>query len=98
MVHDIKMYRTTSETRNPRPSYGRVGGIYDPQGSTRYGRLGPLTGGLSHQNSYMEAEDGLTKGGHPESALVRLIAGMGMVMTSPPQAEGQTIRGSAPSE
>ncbi len=52
MVRDIKMYRTTSEMRSPRPSYGRVGGIYDPQGSTRYGRLGPLTGGLSHQNSY----------------------------------------------
>ncbi len=51
MVRDIKMYRTTSEMRSPRPSYGRVGGIYDPQGSTRYGRLGPLTGGLSRQNS-----------------------------------------------
>ncbi len=31
--------------RSPRPSYGRVSGIYDPQGSARYSRLGPLTEG-----------------------------------------------------
>ncbi len=38
--------------RSPRPSYGRVSGIYDPQGSTRYGRLGSLTGGQIYHNSY----------------------------------------------
>ncbi len=41
--------------RSPRPSYGRVSGIYDPQGSTRYGRLGSPTGGQTCHNSYRNA-------------------------------------------
>ncbi len=38
--------------RSPRPSYDRVRGTYDPQGSTLYGRLGALTGGQINHVSY----------------------------------------------
>ncbi len=38
--------------RSPRPGYGRVNGIYDPQGPTHYDRSGALTGGQIGHNSY----------------------------------------------
>ncbi len=45
--------------RSPRPGYGRVNGIYDTQGSTGYGRLGPLTEGRIHHNSYTNLNVGI---------------------------------------
>ncbi len=38
--------------RSPRPSYGRVSGIYAAQGIAGHSRLGYLTGGQRHLNPY----------------------------------------------
>ncbi len=44
--------RERSDDEKSSAQLGRVSGIYDPQGSTRYGRSGSLTGGQTYHNSY----------------------------------------------
>ncbi len=39
--------------------------------------------------------DALTKGGHPQATLIKLITGMGLVTVVPCSPEGPTVRGSA---
>ncbi len=71
---------------NPRPGYGRVvSGIYEPQGSSGYGRFRPQMGSFKYPNFRGRNRVGCTysyRGVHRAGVWVKIIASLRLMVLS----------------